>query len=68
MAHGAVIPFHIGVLLRFAGLDIIQPDTLTQSPELQSMTDIFRTIIAANSIGFTLPFIRLLLKRMKPGI
>ncbi len=45
MADGTVIACYVGVLLRFAGLDLLQTDSTSRGPYLQRGTDIFRAIV-----------------------
>ena len=55
-SYGPVVAFDIGVLLRLARLDVMDPDTSVLCPSLQSTTDVFGAIIDSNVNGGSTPF------------
>lgn len=48
VAHGAVEALDVGVLLRLAGLDVIEANAVFLRPLGQRLTDIFGPIVAAD--------------------
>ncbi len=44
MADGAVVALDIGVLLRLAGLNVVQGDTLLCCPDRQGRADVSRAV------------------------
>ena len=55
VANRPVIAFDVGILLRVAWLDVIQPDAFAFSPGDEGAADVFGTIIAANDLRFASP-------------
>ena len=45
--HGAVIALNVGVLLRFAGLDVFNPDIVLFGLMSQRGAEVFRAVVTA---------------------
>jgi len=56
----SVIALHIGILLRFTGLNVIDADALFLCPRDELVADVLRTVVAANSLWLTPPLDELL--------
>ena len=52
VADRSVVALNVGVLLRFAWLDVLDPDALLLCPGEQRAADVFGTVIAANDARF----------------
>lgn len=51
MADGAVVSLDIGVLLRFAGLNVVQRDAILRSPDRQCRADVFGAVVDPDGLG-----------------
>ena len=64
-AHSAVVTLYIGVLLRFSGLDILEPDALFPSPCHLLPTDVFWTIARRGLWRMVQPLSRIALRYLR---
>ena len=48
VTHGAVVALNVGVLLGLAGLDVFHVDVLAAGPVPNGLTQVFRTVVAAD--------------------
>lgn len=55
IAHRSVIALDIGILLRLAGLDVLDLDLLCLSPSAQCVVDVLRDIVSVQCFRFTTP-------------
>ena len=55
MPDGAVVALDVGVLLRLAGLDVLDGDAPPRSPYQQLATDVFRAVINPNGAWLAAP-------------
>ena len=51
VAHRAVEPLHVGVLLRLARLDVFEPDAPFLSPVPNGFADVLRAVVAPDHLG-----------------
>lgn len=56
MADSSVLEFDYGVLLRFARLDVLQPNVTSGGPYLQRDTNFFRTVVLPSTQWLATPF------------
>jgi len=56
VADRPVVAFNVGVLLRIAWLDVIEPDALAFGPSDEDAADVFRAVIAAYDLRLAAPF------------
>ena len=56
MPDGAVVALDVGILLRLAGLDVLDGNPLFISPFQQLFADVFRTIVNPNGARLAAPF------------
>ena len=56
IAHRAVIPFDVGILLRISGLDMGDGKTAFLRPGQEGIADVFRAVVAANGLWRSAPF------------
>ena len=56
MAHRSIVTFDIGILLRLAGLNMLNADLTFFRPRQQFAADIFRAIVDPNSLRLAPPF------------
>lgn len=54
--NGAVVSLDVGVLLRLAGMDVLDRDALFLSPDQQLATDVFRAVVDPYGAGFSALF------------
>lgn len=60
VAHGAVVAFHISVLLRLARLNVVEAYSVLPGPSLQTMADILRAVVAPDGLRLAAPLHNLL--------
>jgi len=56
MADGSIVTFDVSVLLRLAGLDMLDGNPVFLSPFLQLFADIFGAVVHPYGARFTAPF------------
>jgi hypothetical protein len=56
MPDGSVVTLDVGVLLRLAGLDMLDGNPMFIGPFRQLVTDVFGAIVDPNGAGLTAPF------------
>ena len=56
MPERPIVALDVGVLLRLAGLDVLDGDPVLFSPLQQRAADVFGAIIDSNGAGFASPF------------
>src|SRR3546814_12304825 len=66
VAHGAVVALHVGVLLRLARLDVLDPDVLSFRPVQKRAADVLGAVVAADPARLAAPFTDLLQRPAHP--